>query len=274
MAEINSLVDVWLNFLDKQGRSLHTIKAYQRAWQHLSAWYKTHYAESCNPNRLIGRDIRDWKSSQQVVEKAAPSTINQRLIAVSAFYSWAMSKNKVDRNPSTEIKPVRLLKRQPKSLSTKHLRQLLRMVHSSGSLRSIAMIELLAGTGVRVGELLKLQVGDLTLRDRSGWLIVREGKHGSYREIPLTKEVRQAVSNYLALHPYNLKDHEHYQDMRSPLWWGKQGPLAHRSSVLRMLKKYALSTQLEPVGPHILRHRPCFGIRVIPCHASMKMQRF
>ncbi|MEM9774989.1 MAG: tyrosine-type recombinase/integrase [Chloroflexota bacterium] len=254
MAETISLVNTWLKFLGKQGRSLHTLKAYERAWQHLSAWYETHYAESCDPNRLIGRDIRDWKSYQQVVERAAPSTINQRLTAISTFYSWAMSKNKVDHNPSIEIKPIRLHKNRPKSLSTKQLRQLLRAVHSSGSLRAIAMIELLVGTGVRVGELVKLQVDDLTLKSRSGWITVREGKNDSYREIPLTKEVRVAISNYLELHPYNLEDHEQYQNSYSPLWWGKQGPLVHRSSVLRMLNKYAQHAQLESLGPHILRH--------------------
>jgi integrase len=46
-----------------------------------------------------------------------------------------------------------------------------------------------------VGELLQLRVGDLVLRKRSGWVTVREGKHGGYRQIPLTKEVRQALTN-------------------------------------------------------------------------------
>lgn len=49
------------------------------------------------------------------------------------------------------------------------------------------MIEFLAGTGIRVGELLQLQVGDLVLRERSGWITVREGKRGGYRQISLTK---------------------------------------------------------------------------------------
>jgi integrase len=79
------------------------------------------------------------------------------------------------------------------------------------------MIELLAGTGVRVGELLQLQVGVLILRQRSGWVTVREGKHGGYREIPLTSEVRQALAAYLENHPYRNEDHERYQDEQAPL---------------------------------------------------------
>lgn len=248
------LVTAWLEHLDKQGRGVHTFKAYRRAWHHLADWYETHYAEACDPARLIGRDIRDWKSHQQTIEKAAPSTINQRLVAVSSFYSWAVETDKVSRDPTKEISMVRLPQRQPKSLSTKQLRQLLRAVHHGGSPRAIAMIELLAGTGIRVGELLQLQVGDFVLRDRSGWVTVREGKHGGYREIPLTKEVRQAISSYLEIHPYNQKEHECYQDIETPLWWGKHGALTHRSSVLRILNKYTLRAQLESIGPHILRH--------------------
>ncbi|MCB0032600.1 MAG: tyrosine-type recombinase/integrase [Anaerolineales bacterium] len=254
MAETPPLVTNWLEHLDQQGRSTHTLKAYRRAWHHLADWYETHYDDACDPTRLIGRDIRDWKSHQQTIEKAAPSTINQRLVAVSSFYGWAVGVDKVSRDPTKEISTIRLPQRQPKSLSTKQLRQLLRAVHHGGSLRAVAMIELLVGTGLRVGELLQLQVGDLILRDRSGWVTVREGKHGGYREIPLTNEVRQALSAYLDHHPYHQEGHEAYQDSQAPLWWGKHGPLSHRSSVLRILNKYTLRAQLDPIGPHILRH--------------------
>jgi len=111
-----------------------------------------------------------------------------------------------------------------------------------------------AGTGIRVGELLQLQVGDLVLRERAGWITIREGKHGGYRQIPLTKEVRQALTDYLTIHPINNEDHEQYQDERTLLWWGKHGPLTHRSSVLRILRKYTIRAELKPIGPHVLRH--------------------
>jgi len=248
------LVKAWLEYLHRQGRSPHTLKAYQRAWQHLARWYEGSYGEPCDPARLIARDIRDWKSYQQSVEKAAPSTINQRLVAASSFYKWATSLDQTPRDPTRDVATMRLTQRQPQSLSAKELRRLLRAVHNGGSPRAVAMIELLAGTGIRVGELLQLQVDDLVLHERSGWITVREGKHGSYRQIPLTKEVRQALIDYLAIHPFNDQEHEQYQDERTPLWWGKHGPLTHRSSVLRILHKYTIRAQLDPIGPHVLRH--------------------
>jgi integrase len=89
-----------------------------------------------------------------------------------------------------------------------------------------------------VGELLQLQREDIVLGDRSGWVIVREGKHGGYREVPLTRDVPQALADYLAT---DLPG-EGEASQRS-LWWGRRGTLSHRSSILRILQKYGYFTE-------------------------------
>jgi len=95
------------------------------------------------------------------------------------------------------------------------------------------MLEVLIGTGIRVGELLALCIGDVEIGERSGKLTIRQAKHGGYREIPLTLDVRKALSAYLETHP--MAD-----DPDAPLWIGQSGTLSHRSSVMRILNKYAL----------------------------------
>ncbi len=248
------LVGTWLEHLMLQGRRPHTIKAYRRSWLHLGQWYQRIYNEVCDPARLMARDIRDWKSYQQSVEKAAPSTINQRLVAIFSFYKWALARDQVTNDPTLDIATIRLPRRQPKSLSRRQLRQFLRAVHNGGSRRDIAIVEMLVGTGLRVGELLQLQVEDIVLRERSGWVIVHEGKRDGYREVPLIKEVRQALNAYLGSHFGHLPNDQIDQLDGRPLWWGKHGPLTHRSSILRILQRYALRTQLDSISPHMLRH--------------------
>jgi integrase/recombinase XerC len=250
----NNHVQAWLEQLQKDGKSQSTIKAYRRALRHFGRWSQTTYGEPFDPSQVIARDVRDWKSYQQSVEKSAPTTINQRLVAVSSFYKWAVASDLLQRNPTNDIKNIRLTKRQPKSLSDKKLRRLIRAVINSGHVRDTAIIELLAGTGIRVGELLKLQVGDVIVRDRSGWITVREGKHGNYREVPLTNVVRRALREYLKEHPFNREGHRYYQESEAPLWLGKQGAITHRSSILRIINKYTLRAGLDPIGPHVLRH--------------------
>ena len=252
--ELDELVQSWLDYLATQGRSNHTLSAYRRAIKHLSQWSQTTYGQSFDPAQLIARDIRDWKSHQQTVEQSAPSSINQRLVGVASFYKWAIRQGSLAYDPTIETKSIRLPSRQPKSLSSQELRRLLRAVHHGGSLRDIAILEMVAGTGLRVGELLQLQVGDLVLRERSGWVIVREGKQGGYREVPLTAEVRSALTAYLAVYPENGEGGANLPDKSAPLWMGKQGVLSHRSSVMRILNKYAFRAQLDAVSPHTLRH--------------------
>ena len=240
-------VEDWLAWLEQQGKSRHTIAAYRRGIEHFQRWSQTSYGGRFDPAATLPRDVRDWQTYQQTVEKAAPASINQRLVALDRFFAWALRQGLTQHNPTDEVATLRLPQRQPKGLSPRDLRRLLRAVHAEGDLRDIALIEVLAGTGLRVGELLALQVGDIQINERSGTLTVRRGKHGGFRQVPLTKDVRHALSAYLETHP----DKERPE---APLWIGTRGPLSNRSSVLRLLNKYAYLAEIEPVKPHALRH--------------------
>jgi integrase len=89
------------------------------------------------------------------------------------------------------------------------------------------------GTGLRVSELLALRVGDLTLGERSGEVVVRRGKGGVHRRVPLTAPVRRALRAYLDGQPKLKKG--------DPLWVGERGPLRDRSGIYNMLKKTHLA---------------------------------
>ncbi len=236
----------WLEALEGQGRSSHTLAAYRRALMHFIQWNETTYGSAFEVAAIMPRDVRDWKSYQQTVEKASPATINQRLVALTRFYAWAVKQGLARENPAQDVGSLHLPMRQAKGLPNRDLRRLLRAVHASGNVRDIAIVEVLAGTGLRVGELLALKVDDVAISERSGKLTVRKGKHGGYREVPLTREVRAALSAYL----------EHHSDERTdaPLWLGTRGELSHRSSMVRLLNKYAYQAGIDEFNPHALRH--------------------
>ena len=180
------------------------------------------------------------------MEKAAPATVNLRLTALTRFFRWARSQDLCQENPAEDVSNIRLDPRQPKALHKTPLRKLLRAAR--GHARDYAMLEMLVGTGLRVGELLALKIGDVEIGERSGTVIVRRGKHENYREVPLTLDVRKALEAYLD------KKHPDKDDPMAPLWVGPRGGLSHRSSVTRMLEKYAIQAGIEPVNPHALRH--------------------
>ncbi len=240
-------VEAWLGHLHRQGKSAHTIAAYARGLAHFIRWSEQTYGEPFDPARVIPRDVRDWLAYQQTVEKARPATVNQRLTALKRFFAWAVRVGHARSDPAADISGLRLPQRQPKALTEKEVRRLLRAVHAEGNARDIALVEVLLGTGLRVGELLALRVGDVVIRERSGTLTVRRGKHGQYRQVPLTSAVRKALAAYLDTHPER-------ENPDASLWWGQRGPLKDRSAVLRVLRKYALAAGLEDFGPHTLRH--------------------
>lgn len=236
----------WLDYLARQGKSRHTVRAYTRGLSHFSNWYELTYGESFTPDEVMPRDIRDWKANQQTVEQVAPATVNQRLVAVNRFFRWAHAHGLCRENPAEDVSTISLPTREPQALENNKLRKLLRAARHHR--RDYAMLELLAGTGLRVGELLNLKVGDVEIGERSGKVIVRRGKHASYREVPLTLDVRKALSAYLEA------EHPQRDDPAASLWLGPRGRLRHRSSVTRLLEKYALQAGLESVNPHALRH--------------------
>ncbi len=93
-----------------------------------------------------------------------------------------------------------------------------------------------------------LKIGDVEILPRSGTLTVRYGKGGSYREVPLTLDVRRALQAYMDEFALNKEDSQH------PLWLGRNGAIRHRSSITRMMNKYAIRAGLGNVTPHMLRH--------------------
>lgn len=237
----------WVDHLHEQGKSSHTIAAYHRAVQHFARWRESAYGGAFDSALVIPHDIEQWKSHQQTIEKVRPNTFNQRLVALSRFFTWTVDKGLARTDPTANVAGIRLETRHPKSLTHTELRRLLRAVHAGGDRRDIALLELLEGTGLRVGELLQLRVGDVTLRERSGWVVVRRGKHAGYRTVPLTAPVRKALTDHLAEHPDAGNPDAH-------LWLGERGPLRDRSSINRLLAKYARQAQIPAPGPHILRH--------------------
>jgi site-specific recombinase XerD len=245
---IETLLTQWLEYLSQQGKSDYTIVAYQRGVRHFIRWSEQVYEEDFEVGAVLPRDLQQWKTHQTKIQKSAPATINQRLVAVSGFFDWCVDAEIIVKSPPRSVQAIRLEKRKPRSIDEKLLKRLLRAVHRGGNLRDMAIVEVLSETGIRVGELLDLQVGDVVdLDKRSAHLIVRQGKHGNYRTVPLTKTVRQALTNYLAQHS-NSKDSD------ATLWVGRKRSLTQSSSVLRLIDKYCIQANIPKVTPHQLRH--------------------
>jgi site-specific recombinase XerD len=128
---------------------------------------------------------------------------------------------------------------------------LLREVHKSGKMRDAAIIETLANTGLRVGELAELTLADVEISERKGMVTVRSGKGVKYRQVPLNADARRAISGYLQARP---------QSAETSLFLGQRDEPLTPSAVWRVVKKYGQRAGLT-ISPHTLRHT--FGTRLV-----------
>jgi site-specific recombinase XerD len=231
------MIERWLYDLRKEGLAENTVKSYRRGAEALLGYYV-----ETPPGAITPRDVRDWVRDQK--EDWAPSTVNTRLSGIRAFYDWYSPEN----NPAADIPNVQEPLHRPKALKNGEFKRLLRAVRFHGGTRDIAIVEFMLGTGVRVSELLNIKLKDLTINERSGSVVIREGKGGKLREIPLPLETRKALEDYLA------EEHPHKRDQEAYLWQGQRGRLRDPSTISRLLDKYAYHAKIEGVSPHILRH--------------------
>jgi site-specific recombinase XerD len=146
----------------------------------------------------------------------------------------------------------------PKWWDDRQQMALLRAVRRGKSVRDLAMIEVMIKTGLCVSELVNLALSDVEMAERGGKVIVRAGKGGKYREVPLSKEVRIALEIYLQ---------KREEDGSQRLFLGQRGPL-NVPGVQYLVAKYAYQARLPDVTPHTLRHT--FGKNLVDAGISLE----
>jgi site-specific recombinase XerD len=245
------MIDIVRQFegeLYRQGKSLHTIRAYLGRVGDFIKWLEDRYGET-DPSAITVLDVREYQTYCVHVKKYAPAGIQQRQSAIRTYCDFLVAKGRLAGNPADEVQPIRVAKQEtaPEVLSNQDLQKLRREVYKGENKRDIAIFDTLLYTGVRVNELIHLTLDDIEISERKGTLIVRGGKGNKYREVPLAVEARKAISDYLEVRPASKN---------KQLFLGQRGPLRTTDAVWKLLKKYASRVGLEQrVHPHLLRHQ-------------------
>jgi site-specific recombinase XerD len=197
------------------------------------------YHDTRHPATMGETEVLAFVNMLVVDRRVAHSTQMQALSALLFLYRDVLRTPLGDLRGLVRARgPVRL----PVVLTAEEVAAV--MAHLRGSTWTIAA--LLYGSGLRLMEALTLRVKDLDFSRRE--IVVRRGKGGMRRRVPLTSPVRQALKAYL----------ETQLDLKGDdlLWVGERGPLRDRTGVFNLLKKYARQAGLDPdlISPHVLRH--------------------
>jgi integrase/recombinase XerC len=232
------------HLLQERGLSPRTAEAYVRDLEALTRYCRERGLEgwpTLDDEHLRG--FAAWRHRQG----AGGRTIQRALSAVRAFYRFLQREGEARRNPGAGVAAPRSPRRLPEVLDTDQVASLLELDGADPlAVRDRAILELFYSSGLRLSELVGLDLVDLDLREG---LVAVTGKGRKRRIVPVGRMAREALERWLAVR----------QTITGPgeeaVFVGQRGPRLGPRAVQRLVERRALARGLgASVHPHTLRH--------------------
>ena len=237
----------FLKFLSKEKNfSLHTIKAYQYDIQKFIEFLTE---KSVRVQQATKSDIRDFLSYQYDLG-LTKKTVARRLASIKSFYKYLINIEFIDKNPSLFLQSPKLSKELPNFIDEKIIDELMNQpdIDTVKGLRDRAIMELFYSTGMRLSELINLDIGSINTKDH---LIKVVGKGNKDRLIPFGKRAKFCIENYLKKRALALKS----SFEGTPLFVNSKNQRVPKRTIQRRVSNYIkLVAEGKRLGPHILRH--------------------
>ena len=245
------LIKQFVRYLQQErGYSQHTIEAYQRDLQQFVNFY-SEYAnmvplDIAKVNKLGIRHFLGMLSESGL----EMTSIVRKLASLKAFFKYLARQGEVSSNPAAIVKSPKTKKRLPVILSEEQLAQVL---DGSGdddfvTLRNKAILEFFYSTGIRLGELLTLNYGDINFNR----LTLRVfGKGAKERIVPFGQRAEKTIKTYLDKRRSEFGG----LTLESPLFISNRNRRISRPSVQKMVTGILQTvSEQEHLSPHVLRH--------------------
>ncbi|MBS9780528.1 MAG: tyrosine recombinase XerC [Moraxellaceae bacterium] len=255
------LIEQWLTELVINNLSAHTLSAYRRAISQL-ANYLEHQQKTWS--QLDRRLFSHYVAYRLEVDELSIKSMQQELSAIRGFYTWLIEHNFAKINPTTGYQLKQSARNLPRIADVDLLTQLLEQQPPDDPQRTQlwqrdkAMFELLYGSGLRVSELVSINVNDIDSRQKQLRVI---GKGNKTRIVPITNQSIIALQNYLPLRFQWLQKRANGQNMA--LFISERlGRRLTTRSVQQRLKFWAKHAGIaQNLYPHLLRH--CFASHLL-----------
>ena len=242
----DDIADFGTYLAEERHASQNTICSYLRDVTQFSAYLREH--QSCTLRQAGGEMIQDYMSWMRGRGKSAAS-VTRFLASVKSFYNFLLSAGAVKANPAKSISADRAERKYPEILTSKEVELFLeqpRCVDAKGY-RDHAMLELLYATGIRVSELISLDLKDLNLS--AGF--IRCASRGKERIIPLYPAAVRALSDYIEHVRPQMIEHPDEQ----ALFVNMSGERMSRQGFWKLIKSYARKAGItSEITPHTIRH--------------------
>ncbi|MBP2631833.1 MAG: Tyrosine recombinase xerC [Firmicutes bacterium] len=241
-------VDQFINYLAvDRGLAKNTLESYGRDLRQFQTYLQNGKFEDIKDSSQT--TIVDYLDGLKSQGKAV-STISRNIAALKSFYQYLVKENYLEHDPAEKLETPKLEKKLPKILSITEVEELLKQpnVRLSVGLRDKAMLELLYATGIRVSEIIALNISDVNLD--MGY-VKCYGKGSKERIVPLGSIAVKSVHEYM--NKGRAKIVRTYEE--PALFLNHHGNRLTRQGFWKIIKKYASQANIvKEITPHTLRH--------------------
>jgi len=250
-------VEVFLKDLEKKGLSENTIAAYRNDLSQLVGFAEKQTKKrggsttiewaDLNPEFLLNYAHNELRQ----VRNYAPATVARKVSAIKSLFEFLAAAGAVQSTPNNVLKSPRIKRQPPQPISVEQVRKLLQQPEKSSAheaRRDEAMLEFLYNSGMRVSEIVSLNLDDVNLEES---YVRCRGRHSQTRNIPLPPETIRAMRAYLEQgRPHLARNRE-----EKALFLNRLGQRLTRQGFWQILKGYSEAAKLGvKVTPRTLRH--------------------
>ena len=245
--DIREQIEEYLLYLElERGLSATTRVSYRHDLALFTAFLAQRRIRSLRRVRPIHvREFLQWLRRER-----EPATVARKLAAVKGLFRFLEGQQRLARSPAAFIETPRLWHRLPQILSLEEVERLLGGIEAEGlGVRNRAMLECLYGTGLRVSELVSL---DLSSCNLDAGFVRCVGKGNKERIVPLGRAAIDALRRYLESKRPELVARRAETEA---LFLNRRGGRLTRQRVWQCLRRYAeVAVLTKTIGPHTLRH--------------------
>lgn len=243
--DVAEYIDTFLDALWlEQGASINTLASYRYDLRRYSLWLEK------NNYQLMRVQEDNLRSYLLAMDGMKPRSIARHLCSLKRLYRYLLREKIMDYDPSATIVPPKAGRQLPKFLTEDDVEALLQApnVETAIGLRDKAMLEVLYASGLRVSELVGLQLGQINLQQG----VVRVlGKGRKERLVPLGEEAVEWLLRYQRGGRLELLG----EAISDALFPTRRGKAMSRQAFWYLIKRYAVIANVtKPISPHVLRH--------------------